>query len=344
MGIDEEMERGEAIRRLKMILTGTLVTGTIVSSRILGYSSLDDYINDDQNTDPTPITDDPNSREEQQTAEPTAKPQQENPPNAPLDLYFHEAENSFRGNRIKLLGVYHTRESAIKLYSKLEDYIAHASVAVLEASPPQINGPGVFHDAQAYFRTVHDLCEKYNKPIIRVDPQTLEGMKLEERLSLAAGTYAACQSWKMFSRRTVEQMKSRRTALKMGLGTYLFMSAYTGGGCLRNAIQIDPSLDASLRNQAFYLNHLIDQRNVEITNRILKLPKLAKEDLTKGDYIFANFGAAHTIGIDFYLKHPILRAIKSGLYSFNYDLVDSDTVSKFTPLGNNQWKEEVLAA
>ncbi len=337
MGIDEEIDRSEAIRRLKMIFTGTLATGAIASSRILGYSAEERYTNDDQNTDPTPITQ--NSGEEQHT--PQHQPV-ENQPDPLKDLYFHEAENSFLGNRIKLLGVFHTRESAIKLYSKLEEYIAHASVAVLEASPPQINGPGVFHDAQAYFKTVHDLCEKYDKPIITLDPLSFEAIQLEQRLSLAAGTYAACQSWKMFSRKTVEQRKSRRTALKMGLGTYLFMGAFIGGDYLRSAIQIDSSLNASLRNEAFYLNHLIDQRNVEITNKIIRLPELAKEDLNKGDYIFANFGAAHTIGIDFYLRHPILRSTKSGLYSFNYDLVDSDTIAKYTPLGNGQWKEEVL--
>ncbi len=340
MGLDKEIERREALRRVKMILSGTIGTGAIATSRIMGYSAVADYSNDDKKTDPTPITKDTYSKEEQRTPQNQPHISQ----STPSDLYFHEAENVVRGNRIKLLGVLHTRESAIKLYSKLEEYVAHASVAVLEASPPWMNDPRVFHDAKAYFRTVHNLCEKYDKPIITLDPLSFEGMYLEQGSSLAAGTYAACHAWKMFSRKTVEQKKSRRSALKMALGTYFFMGEYIGGDFLRKAIHIDPSIEASEQDQVFYFNHITDQRNVELTRRVLKLPELLKDDLQKGDYIFANFGAAHTVGMDFYLRHPILRAIKSGLYSFNYDLVDEDTISKFTPLGNNQWKEEVLEA
>ena len=89
-------------------------------------------------------------------------------------------------------------------------------------------------------------------------------------------------------------------------------------------------------------NHIVDQRNIQLTERIKGLPSiLPKEDFNKGNYVLVNFGLAHTEGMNYYLKHPIIKKVKKLLYSFNYDLVDSDNINKYVP-SNGVWSKKVL--
>jgi len=84
----------------------------------------------------------------------------------------------------------------------------------------------------------------------------------------------------------------------------------------------------------FAFNHLNDQRNVELANRLLELPNhLKPEYLAQGDYILVDFGNFHTFGSSFYLKHPGWRRFKSGVYSFNFDLIDSNAMNLYIPNG-----------
>jgi len=93
--------------------------------------------------------------------------------------------------------------------------------------------------------------------------------------------------------------------------------------------------------ERFYFSHVTDQRNVGITERLLRLTKHLQGKVPADQYLFFNFGMCHTIGTDYYLKHPQVRRFKSGLYRYTYDLVSDQQIAKYTPQRGN-WQKEIL--
>ena len=86
----------------------------------------------------------------------------------------------------------------------------------------------------------------------------------------------------------------------------------------------------------------MDQRNVKLAERLLQLPSLLQpNDLKNGNYIFVNFGQAHTVGATYYLEHPMMQKIKSVVYSGTYGLLDNNDIIKFTPTSSG-WAREIL--
>ena len=64
-------------------------------------------------------------------------------------------------------------------------------------------------------------------------------------------------------------------------------------------------------------------------------------ELRNGKYVLATFGLSHVIGIDHYMRHPVLRDMKSAMYAWNYGLVDNDEIARFD-FRNGRWEKSVI--
>ena len=135
-----------------------------------------------------------------------------------------------------------------------------------------------------------------------------------------------------------------KTGLKVAGGTYLALSSMFSSIILKGVLydSILKKEEKCYEHEKYYLSHATDQRNIQITKRMLELPSLLeKEDFKRGDYILGVFGEAHVIGVNYYMNHPTQRRLKSLAYKYTYDFLDHDGISKYVPEGNS-WRKIVL--
>lgn len=249
---------------------------------------------------------------------------------------------SISGSAVKLAGIEHTRKFITDHYNTLEEMIRGCTVAVLECGPYDKT---INNEARAYFRTIHKMCYQHGKPIITLDPQSLAGSITDMAIAMLGGLYAITNASKIMKK---GEMPRRRflSGAKALAGLYVFSHPLLGGASMAmtaNSLGVseEKSRDIILDSQAAHFNHISDQRNVELTNRLLALPAKIRGLEANGDYMFVNYGIAHTKGIDFYLRHPGLRKFKSGIYSISYNLIDNDTMSAYMPVRNGWKKREI---
>lgn len=250
------------------------------------------------------------------------------------------------GVKFKLYGVRHDRKFAEDNYEVIDDLVRKSSSVVLEDKPDTTD---VASSGNAYFGTVISLCHKYGKPVLFMDPLSLVAWCIEEFVGGLAVATSVVQSFQVAA-----PVQTRREFLGnlgvLAAGLYFFSTTMPGGPLkflLANGHSkfsgSEHALErAYMATEPYSFNHITDQRNVELTERLLSLPpKLSSAELSEGNYVLANFGVAHTVGIDWYLKHPVVRRAKAALYGISYGLIDSNDQSRFIPKGSG-WEKVKL--
>ena len=232
------------------------------------------------------------------------------------------------------LGVEHTRAFAEEYYNTLDSFVKNSKYVVLEAKPLDMERLDVTNNGKAYFGTLFELCKKYNKTAIYTDSLSIE--------LLEAGTWItgglAFGLWKQ----SKKESRNRREFIKnasitVGL-TYLLLGTPTGA-LIRTLMEPDNSMKG--KNNARYINHLLDQRNVRITKNIQKISKTLPQQYQKGDYVLASYGMVHTQGIEYYIDHPNVLELKQAIYAVSINPFDNNIIIKYD-WQNNKWKEEIL--
>ncbi len=250
------------------------------------------------------------------------------------------------GIPVKLCGVWHTRSFASEHYDHLEELVRHASFVVSESNPEDFNRKSVTHNFQAYFGTVYQFCQNFGKNVVSLDPESVIAPNIEIFLQGFGGAlYSSVHALDLW-RKNIKPTTTRKELLKTAWGFYFFASAFAPGGLQLQTWfsgEGEKGFDDLVRRQRFSYNHIIDQRNVELTTRVQNLQNIVpSEEFSKGDYVLVNFGKGHTLGIEYYLNHPMIHKIKSALYAPTYGLVDSNEIALYVPDGKNNWTKRVL--
>lgn len=318
--------RRDFLRRAARRTVTTTVIGTVSASSIVGMVNGVSYEGNDATISPNPLKKEDASTE-QQTIPCT--------------------DVSIAGIPIKLCGVWHSRSFTSEHYDHLEELVRHASVVVSESNPKEFNRKGVTHDFQAHFGTVYQFCQSFGKSVVSLDPLSMIlGVNLEIFIEGFGGaiysSIHASDLWKKNQKPT----STRKELLKTALGFYFFASAYAPGGLQLQTWfsgEGEEGFEKLVRRQRFSYNHIIDQRNVELTTRLQDLHNIVpSEEFAKGEYVLVIFGKGHTLGMEYYLKHPIIHKLKSALYAPTYGLVGSNEIALYVPDGKNNWTEKVL--
>ena len=252
---------------------------------------------------------------------------------------------------LKFFGVVHSRTFAEENYDRLDDLVEHSSIVVSEGNPQDVGRPDIFNDSKAYFGTIAALCQKYRKPLVSLDPDSKTAVIVDiDQSTVGFGVLAGLLASVIIKPSVLTRRSFLGFATAAALSSYLFFS----GGSLsssaedfiasaRNPSDMDEWIDARFGHSQYYLNHGVDQRNVGITEHLLALPgRLSPKELAGGDYILSTFGAAHAVGVEYYFKHPLMRRLKSVIYSVSYGLIDNKEMLKFVPDGNGNWSVEKL--
>lgn len=317
----ESTTRREFLKKLLGFGIKTTVAGTIVGSALLTQAEIDSYKIEDSETDSDPVEKQIQENDKEELI---------------IDKKICEVP-------LKLYGITHRRASAESAYNRLEDFIKKSSVVVAEGNPNDLKDPSVFNDFKAYFGTVYKLCQKYDKPIVSLDPLSRTGMLSEALIGFVGGIYSIENASKLSEYIKSERLDKRElitAGFKILAGYYLFMGSLPLSLALKNLFYDD--IIKMEKHEHYYFSHIIDQRNVTITNRLLDLPSmLEKKDLERGDYMLVIFGEGHIAGVNHYLDHNIQRRFKSHVYKCIYDLVDSDSIVKFIP-NDGSWKKTIL--
>lgn len=233
----------------------------------------------------------------------------------------------------KLYGVSHSREFAETYYNSIDKLVRNANIVVSEGEP--------YYRDNSYFMTVAELCKKHKKPVIYLDPQSSLGIMAEA----AAGTMGAVLA--TLNAPEIIKSSSRREFIKHSLkttaGLYLFMGSFINSMAFKYFMVKEGDTSRFLIAERFYYGHIIDQRNVEISNRLFMLPGLlSKKDLNRGDYTLFTYGRYHLDGISYYLKNPFMRRLKTKMYSLTYNLIDEDGITKYSCNAAGIWEKEPL--
>lgn len=238
----------------------------------------------------------------------------------------------------RMVGVYHTGWFMDEYFKTFEDYIKNCSLVITEAGPEEL--PYCNKDAYEFFNTVISLAREYNKEVVTLDSfsadmyliELLQGWSfwIATAIALSGSLYSIGKKKKKSKKKTIGKI-----AL-VGLGAYLTLSSFIPGIIFRDFLGIP-----SNKNYYFY-NGVEDQRNIEITKRVLSLDKyVSKEKLQEGKYVLMIFGDAHAKGFDSYTEKPNFREFKSWLYVPTYNLIDNDKISKFS-YKDGWWQKEIL--
>jgi hypothetical protein len=243
------------------------------------------------------------------------------------------------GRKTKMYGVAHWRPFVEHNFDTLDACIKDASVVIFEA-PPDSNIIDNSH--LAYCNTVFDLCKKYDKTIIDLDSRS-SAAKNAEIVPVFAGTNAMMYGALRFNMMKFNEPIDKQDVLA-SLGNIVAGTGLTVASLLdESALKYDlRNSEDSMVRSPYLFNHTIDQRNVTLTNRLRQMNDyLTEEDFSKGDHVFVNFGAAHTRGVNFYMQHPVFRAVKSAIYAATYDLFDSNEIARFDHDGTD-WVKQTL--
>jgi len=190
-------------------------------------------------------------------------------------------DRQINGTDYRLLGVSHTLDFFSEHQSVLEDMIRESPFVVQENSP---NSSGYFHEFA-------DICRKYSKPVITLD--SLSGTAFATDTAIGAGGVV------LFSEIRKLPDLSRRDAARIVLGSYMMMSSFVTS-IIPKALLPDRYSQAI---EPLFIGHTIDQRNVEITQRLFQLKEMIGDDFFQGARPLVNFGKLHIQGIDYYLKN-----------------------------------------
>lgn len=196
---------------------------------------------------------------------------------------------SISGSAVKLAGIEHTRKFITDHYNTLEEMIKGCTVAVLECGHED---KIITNEAKAYFMTIHKMCYQHGKPIIIIEPQSPAGSISDMAIAMLGGLYAITNASKIMKK---SEMPRRRflSGAKALAGLYVFSHPLFGGASMAMAanslgVPEEKSRDIILDSQAAHFNHISDQRNVELANRLLALPAKIRGLESKGDYMLVN--------------------------------------------------------
>lgn len=311
---------------------GTLITGSIVGSTGLFFSDLILELVRNSDVDDSPI-----AEQKIQNADET-------------DNIFSGklVDISIDGIPFKLYGIGHHRAFAEVHYSTMEQLVRNSSIVVSEGSPDDSSNALISNDAKSYFSTIVDLCQKYDKQIVSLDSESTFAFAPEIIIGTLSGFYAIPKSYSLL-RSGITRRQLLGDIGKLLASYYLFISSLLGVPLrFTKPFFVSDSNNPQYINEntrdreKYYFNHFNDQRNVQLANRLLALPKLMKsEDFQGWDYALVVFNVIHTEGAHFYLTHPRWRQIKSALYQVSYDLIDSDGITKYVP-NNGSWEKVSL--
>ncbi len=319
------LTRRQIFKKFAGATIGSAVTGSLVGSTLRSFMELFSHVKKDQRVDTTPY----------------------------YGTDVQISDSGFFSGKIvdtkignipaKLVATKHTRRFAEDNYLALDTLVQNCSIATFERAPGLIETQDEFNDAKAYFGIMVELCKRYNKPVIFLNPWSASAELLEDSLGLFGVVYASWHSYKIVTENSTRKdflMNSMKTAG----GVYFFFADSLVSEPLEYFLRrpFKDSAEVEHKIERCLLNHTIDQVNVQLTNRLLSLSnKLNQKELQNGRYILFNFGGYHVEGVDYYLHHPIIRGVKSLIYRFTYDLADSNSIVKFTPDGN-AWTRVIL--
>lgn len=271
---------------------------------------------------------------------------QENVPSIGIVEKIADIENL----KLKLVGVVHAPEFTRAHFNELERLVKDSSHVVVESGEPVAWKDGsIVADPEemknAYFLTIYDLARKHGKPLITLD--AVNGYLALPEMVLPI---IAANKFRTNAIKLREEKITRREILisglkSLGFGAFAFSSRGVGSALrtgiahLTNPEQEIPDTEL----ERFGYNHIVDQRNVQIAERLLQLPGLLdKGEVAKGQHVMVTFGAAHIPGAHYYLTHPTARKIKDALYAPTYNLLDNEGIYQYTPRGNFGWKVKKL--
>lgn len=248
---------------------------------------------------------------------------------------------------VKLAGVSHSREFVTAHYSSLDNLVKGCSVAVLEMRPEEINRRDISNDGKAYFGTIHKMCHDYGKPIVYLDPLSKAGTIADMLIGMLGGVYGIMKTADILKKNEMPRRKILSGAKALA-GFYVFNNFILGGmsmAFIADSLGVSEKKGSEFlfKTQVAHISHIVDQRNVELTNRLFALPDKIEDIKAKGDYMLVNMGSMHTRGIEFYLKHPWIRKIKSGIYGISYSLIDDDKIDIYVPTKDGWEKKTTMA-
>jgi hypothetical protein len=243
------------------------------------------------------------------------------------------------GYRVNLLGVDHDQQFFSDHKIALEAAVEGCELAVMEASPEDLDDPRMIPWYRPYFEGMVNLCAKHNKSIVALDNASGWGNIGEHAatwLSLAYSITHGCELSELKSgpdkNATLKQLRKHTVAIFGGL--------FLGGITSSPIPLIAESFGADARGSVIRFDHSIDHRNIQLINRMQRLPELTP--IHNSSYVLCNFGQSHTDGVDYYAKHPTLRAIKTVLYRPTFDLVDNNRICRYDPTSKG-WEKTILA-
>jgi len=274
--------------------------------------------------------------------------QQEDVPAEAIEEKTADIENL----KLRLIGVRHTQDFTKKHFDALEQLVKNSSYVVAESGYPRnpVDGdvvPSPEETKNTYFKTIYELAKKYHKPIITLDSIN-SGLMVADMLTGLVGLSRTMKN----SRILTADNTTRRELLAGSIKTMgwlgLTIGTWSPGSIFRTGIHgiVKPkSKEYDLENEVFSYNHIIDQRNVQLTKRLLQLPGLLDEDeVAKGEHVMVTFGATHTAGAHYYLTHPTALRLKDASYAWNYNLLDHEGIVQYTPEEDGEgWRVKKLA-
>ncbi len=317
--------RRDFLRLAARRTVATTVIGTVVTSSIGGMIEILSLEGNDATIDPNPLQKEDASTEQQ--------------PISCTDI-------TVAGIPIKLCGVEHTRHFASEHYKKLEELVHNAAFIISESNPELAESKAVQNSARAYFGTTFQFCQYFGKSVVSLDPRSFIGGNIEFIMQgLGGAIYTSINASDLWKKK-IKLTTTRKELLKTALGFYFFASALGPGGLRLKTWfsgEGEEGLNTLMSREHFSYNHIIDQRNVELTTRLQNLHNVVpSEEFAKGEYVLVIFGKGHTLGMEYYLNHPMIHKIKSALYTPTYGLVDSNEIALYVPDGKNNWTKKVL--
>lgn len=255
-------------------------------------------------------------------------------------------KKTIANNPYILYGVEHSKRLTKKNKPTMERLVRESSVVVIESPSYGSYVPDntAFYDGERYFNTIVHLCEQYDKPLITLDSISIPGLLVESGVGILGAFYATKHAYNIMTKNNTKG-ESIKAMAKTGVGTYFFLSALFPSLALKIAIKetaLKENLNSTFTTEQLYLSHISDQRNLQLLDRLERLPGLLKKEGIEVDKnIFATFGGAHINGVDYYLNHPTMRWIKSKMHRVTYDLIDNNEIALYTSK-NGAWKKKVL--
>jgi len=243
------------------------------------------------------------------------------------------------GMNLLFYGVMHTPYFAEQNFNDMHKLVKNASFVISEGDLEFKRGAG------EYFKVLHDLCSIDGKSVVNLD----SGKSFLVNMDMYS-PFIGCYMLNNVLKNKHLSEEGNKDLLKSSVMVGLAYSSFFNSGGLNwrdifaksdFAYPYNNLSSASLKHK-YCFNHIMDQRNIKIAERILKLPELLdKEDFEKGDYVLVNYGALHPPAIVEYMQNPGLRKFKSKFYSWNCDLIDSDEIIKYTPCKGG-WDKKIL--